>query len=112
MGIRTERRLAAIMVADIVGFSRLVEVDEAGTLSAIKAFRADILDPLVASHKGRSVKSMGDGTLVEFGSVVDAVACAAAVQTNGEAHQANVPFDRRIVLRIGINLGDVVVEGG
>ena len=108
---RAERRLAAIMAADIVGYSRLVEADEAGTLAAIKDLRREVIDPLLAEHHGRIVKLMGDGAIVEFGSVVDAVACAVAVQKGVAAQQAEVPPERRIVFRIGINLGDVVVEG-
>ena len=108
---RTERRLAAILAADIVGYSRLVEQDEADTLAAIRELRARVIDPLLAEHQGRIVKFMGDGAIVEFGSVVDAVACAVAVQKAVAEHQAGTPADRRIVFRIGINLGDVVVEG-
>ena len=108
---RTERRLAAILAADIVGYSRLVERDEAGTLAAIKALRERVIDPLVAEHHGRIVKLMGDGAIVEFGSVVDAVACAVAIQQRVAEQQDNTPPERRIVFRIGINLGDVVVEG-
>ena len=80
---RVERRLAAIMAADIVGYSRLIETDEARTLAAIRALRSQVLDPLIADHKGRIVKLMGDGAIVEFGSVVDAVACAVALQQGG-----------------------------
>ena len=76
---RAERRLAAILAADVVGYSRLVEHDEAGTLSALKGLRREVIDPLLAEHQGRIVKLMGDGALVEFGSVVDAVACAVAI---------------------------------
>ena len=106
-----ERRLAAILAADVVGYSRLVEKDEAGTLSALKALRSAVIDPLLTEYHGRIVKLMGDGALAEFGSVVDAVACAVAVQTGIAEHQADVPPERRIVFRIGVNLGDVVVEG-
>src|SRR3712207_4478147 len=88
---RAERRLAAIMAADIVGYSRLTEQDEAGTLAAIKALRREVIDPLLAEHHGRIVKLMGDGTIVEFGSVVDAVVCAVAVQKGSAALQAEVP---------------------
>ncbi|MFO1074460.1 MAG: winged helix-turn-helix domain-containing protein [Geminicoccaceae bacterium] len=108
---RLERRLAAIMAADIVGYSRLIEADEAATLAALKGLRQEAIDPLLAEHKGRIVKLMGDGALVEFGSVVDAVACAVAVQHGVAEQQAGVVPERRIVFRIGINLGDVVVEG-
>jgi adenylate cyclase len=108
---RAERRLAAILMADVVGYSRLVEQDEAGTLSALKELRRDVVDPLLSEHRGRIIKLLGDGALAEFGSVVDAVNCAVAVQQQTAARQAGVPPERRIVFRIGINLGDVVVEG-
>jgi TolB-like protein len=106
-----ERRLAAILAADVVGYSRLVEQDEAGTLTALRTLRCEIIDPLLAQHHGRIVKLMGDGVLAEFGSVVDAVACAVAVQKGLTERQADLPSERRIVLRISVNLGDVVVEG-
>jgi adenylate cyclase len=106
-----ERRLAAIMAADVVGYSRLVEEDEPGTLSAIKDLRNGVLAPLLVEHRGRIVKLMGDGLIAEFGSVVSAVACAAAVQKQLAVRQEHVPEQRRIVLRIGVNLGDVIVEG-
>ena len=105
---RTNRRLAAILAADVVGFSRLMAKDEAGTLAALKHHRETIFDPAVAEHGGRIVKLMGDGTLVEFGSVVDAVKCAVAIQTVMPAVQ---PAAGGITLRIGINLGDVIIEG-
>jgi TolB-like protein/class 3 adenylate cyclase/tetratricopeptide (TPR) repeat protein len=106
-----ERRLVAILAADVVGYSRLVEQDETGTLTAIRELRRAAIDPLLAEHKGRIVKLMGDGALVEFASVVDAVVCAVAVQKTAAARQVEIPPERRIVFRIGINLGDVVVEG-
>ena len=99
------------MAADIVGYSRLIGRDEAGTLAAIRMLRQELIDPLLAEHHGRIVKLMGDGLLVEFGSVVDAVACAVELQKAGAVRQVEVPPERRIVLRIGINLGDVVVDG-
>ena len=108
---RTERRLAAILAADVVGYSRLVEQDEEGTLAALRDIRHSVIDPLLAEHRGRIIKLMGDGPLAEFGSVVDAVSCALAVQAGTAARQAQVAPERRIVFRIGINLGDVVVEG-
>jgi adenylate cyclase len=108
---QAERRLAAIMAADIVGYSRLIEADEAGTLAAIKDLRRAVIDPLLAERYGRIVKLMGDGAIVEFGSVVDAVACAVAVQKGVVERQSEIPPERRIVFRIGVNLGDVVVEG-
>src|SRR5450755_3082388 len=103
----TNRRLAAILAADVVGYSRMMGADEAGTLSALKRHRESVFDPAVARHKGRVVKLIGDGTLVEFGSVVDAVSCALAIQ---RAVKAAAPADG-IRLRIGINLGDVIIEG-
>jgi class 3 adenylate cyclase/TolB-like protein len=108
---RAERRLAAILAADIVGYSRLIEQDEAGTLAAIKDLRREVVDPLLAEHRGRIVKLMGDGAIAEFGSVVDAVACAVAIQKRAAARQAEAPPEQRIVFRMGVNLGDVVVEG-
>lgn len=108
---RTQRRLAAILAADVVGFSRLMEQDEAGTLEVLKSRRRDILVPLVARHHGRVVKLMGDGVLVEFGSAIDAVQCALDLQKEFGAVNEGAPEANRIVLRIGINLGDVIVEG-
>jgi class 3 adenylate cyclase/TolB-like protein/Tfp pilus assembly protein PilF len=108
---RAERRLAAILAADIVGYSRLIEQDEAGTLAAIKDLRREVIDPLLAEHHGRVVKLMGDGAIAEFGSVVDAVACAVAIQKSTAACQAETPPEQSIVFRMGVNLGDVVVEG-
>ena len=99
--VATERRLAAILAADVVGYSRLVDQDEGGALAALRKLRAKIIDPLVARHKGRIVKLMGDGAIAEFGSVVDAVSCAVALQKETAAAQADVPADRRIVFRIG-----------
>src|SRR5919106_6360583 len=106
-----KRRLAAIMAADIVGYSRLIEQDEAHTLASIRNLRHGVIDPLLAEHRGRIVKLMGDGAIAEFGSVVDAVACAVAIQKSAAARQAEIPPERRIVFRMGVNLGDVVVEG-
>jgi len=107
-----ERRLAAILAADVVGYSRLMEQDEAGTLAALKKWRQSLLEPLVAHHQGRIVKFMGDGVLVEFASAVNAVACAAELQQKMVVANEGLPQDRLIILRIGINLGDVVVEDG
>ncbi len=106
------RRLAAILAADVVGYSRLMEQDEAGTLATLKQRRIAVLAPLVAAHHGRIVKVMGDGVLVEFASAVNAVACAVELQKRMAAANEGIADDRRIVLRVGINLGDVVVEGG
>ena len=108
---RAQRRLAAILAADVVGYSRLMQLDEAGTLAALKTSRREILQPAVARHHGRIVKVMGDGVLIEFASAVDAVECGVVLQEAMEAASAGLPEDRRIVLRIGINLGDVMVEG-
>jgi class 3 adenylate cyclase len=108
---RAQRRLAAILAADVVGYTRLMEADEAGTLAALKARHKDVLQPIVASHRGRIVKLMGDGVLVEFGSAVDSVECASRLQEAMAAANASVPGELHIVLRIGINLGDVVVDG-
>lgn len=106
-----ERRLAAILVADVVGFSRLMEADEAGTLTALKGRRKSVLEPQVAKHGGRIIKFMGDGVLVEFNSAVNAVSCAVALQGDMTAANAADPQGAQIALRIGINLGDVIVEG-
>jgi len=108
---REKRRLAAIMAADIVGYSRLIEADEKTTLAAIRAIRAEVMNPQIAAHAGRIVKLMGDGAIVEFGSVVDAIACGLAIQSGVREKQRDEPSDRRIAYRIGVNLGDVVVEG-
>ncbi len=108
---RAQRRLAAILAADVVGYSRVMERDEAGTLAALKARRKEVLQPAVAKHHGHIVKVMGDGVLVEFGSAVNAVACAVELQAAVDGANAGVAEDRRIVLRVGINLGDVMVEG-
>jgi adenylate cyclase len=106
-----ERRLAAIMAADVVGYSRLMETDEAGTLDTLKARRRAVLEPLVAKHRARIFKTTGDGVLVEFASAVNAVQCAVDLQQGMAAANAKESEDRHIVLRIGINLGDVMVEG-
>jgi TolB-like protein len=106
-----ERRLAAILAADVVGYSRLMGVDEEGTLAALKVRRHDILQPMVAKHHGRVVKVMGDGALVEFVSAVNAVQCALDLQQAMAAANRDLPDDRHIVLRVGVNLGDVMVEG-
>ncbi len=106
-----ERRLAAILVTDVVGYSRLMGEDEAGTLERLKAHRKKLIDPKIAEHHGRVVKLMGDGALVEFASVVDAVQCAIDIQRSIAERNAEVPAEKRIEFRIGINLGDVIVEG-
>jgi adenylate cyclase len=111
LGTGMERRLAAILAADVVGYSRLMGQDEAGTLQALKAVRAELIDPKIAAHKGRIFKATGDGLLVEFPSVVNAVACAVDIQREMAARNADLPDDRQIQLRIGVNLGDVIAEG-
>ena len=108
---RINRKLAAILAADVVGYSRLMGADEAGTLAALKRHREAIFDPAVAAHNGRIVKLIGDGTIVEFGSVVDAVNCALSVQRSGATTPDQSASQPTIVLRIGINLGDVIIEG-
>src|SRR5712671_2029759 len=109
---RVERRLAAILAADVAGYSRLIEADEEGTLSRLKALRAELIDPKIAGHHGRIVKTTGDGLLIEFASVIDALRCAAEMQAALAESNASVPPDRRIGFRIGINVGDIVVEDG
>ena len=108
---REERRLAAILCADVVGYSRLMGADESGTLAQLKTHRKELIEPKIAEHAGRIVKTTGDGLLVEFGSVVDAVRCAAEAQRAMAGRNENVPQDRRVEYRIGINLGDVIIEG-
>src|SRR5437660_254980 len=106
-----QRRLAAILAADVVGYSRLMGADEMGTLTALKSHRRELVDPAIADHRGRIVKTTGDGMLVEFASVVDAVSCAVHMQRAMAARNADVPQDKRIVFRIGINLGDIIIDG-
>jgi adenylate cyclase len=108
---RIKRKLAAILAADVVGYSRLMASDEEGTLAALKRHRQMVFEPAVAAHHGRIVKLIGDGTIVEFASVVDAVNCALSVQRSGDSLQAENLHQPKIVLRIGINLGDVIIEG-
>ena len=105
------RKLAAIMIADVVGYSRLSQIDEEETRRHLLADLQSIFDPAIAEHHGRLVKTMGDGILVEFPSVVDAVRCAVAIQRAKAATVQDLPPDRQIVFRIGINLGDIVIEG-
>jgi TolB-like protein/Tfp pilus assembly protein PilF len=109
---RVQRRLAAILAADVVGYSRMMQADEAGTMAALKSRRTEILQPLVSKHHGRIIKFMGDGVLVEFGSAVEAVGCAVALQEAMAVANEAAEESRRVVLRIGINLGDVMVESG
>ena len=107
---RIERKLAAVLAADVAGYSRLMGADEAGTARALREHRAAI-DPVVASHGGRIVKTTGDGLLLEFPSIVAAVECAVVMQNLMAERNADVPDDRRMLFRIGINLGDVLIEG-
>jgi adenylate cyclase len=104
------RRLAAILAADVAGYSRLIGADEGGTLTRIKTIRTELIDPTIAAHNGRLVKTTGDGLLVEFSSVVDALRCATEVQAGMGERNATVPADKRIEFRIGVHQGDVVVE--
>jgi adenylate cyclase len=106
------RRLAAILAADVAGYSRLIGADESSTLQALKAIRVELIDPTIAAHNGRLVKTTGDGLLVEFGSVVDALHCATEVQAGMTERNATVPANKRIEFRIGINVSDIVVEDG
>ena len=109
---RVERRLAAILAADVAGYSRLIGADEEGTLARLKARRRELIDPKIAEHRGRIVKTTGDGLLVEFASVVDALHCATEVQAAMGERNATAPADSRIEFRIGIHQGDIVVEDG
>ena len=108
---RVQRRLAAILAADVAGYSRLMGVDEEGTLSALKELRRELADPKIKEHRGRIVKTTGDGLLVEFASVVDAVRCAVEVQFEMAERNAGMPEEQRIQFRIGINLGDIIKDG-
>jgi TolB-like protein/class 3 adenylate cyclase/tetratricopeptide (TPR) repeat protein len=109
---RVERRLAAILAADVAGYSRLMGVDEEGTLAALKAYRRELIDPKIAEHRGRIVKTTGDGALVEFASAVDATRCAMEIQRAMAERNADVAEDRRIEFRIGINVGDIIIDEG
>src|SRR6516164_8037035 len=106
------RRLAAILAADVVGYSRLMGVDEEGTHERLQAHLRELVEPKIKEHHGRTVKNTGDGFLAEFASVVNAVRCAAELQRAMIDREAEVPEDRRIRFRIGVNLGDVIVEDG
>jgi adenylate cyclase len=106
------RRLTAILAADVAGYSRLIGADEEGTLARLKAHRSELIDPRITEHRGRIVKTTGDGLLVEFASVVDALRCATEIQAAMAEQNATVPPDRRIEMRIGIHQGDIVVEDG
>jgi adenylate cyclase len=106
------RRLAAILAADVVGYSRLIGADEGGTLARLKSIRRELIDPQISDHRGRIVKTTGDGILVEFASVVDALGCATEVQARMAERDAAETPDKRIEFRIGIHQGDIVVEDG
>src|SRR6516164_8398432 len=110
-GKPVERRLAAIVAADVVGYSRLMGADEVGTLRALSAHRRELIDPTIAAHRGRIVKTTGDGLLVEFPSAVEAVACAIVVQRGVALHNETVAEEKRLTWRIGINVGDIISEG-
>ncbi len=112
MSIEKEaRRLAAIVAADMVGYSRLMEIDEAGTITRQKAINDELINPKVKEFGGRVVKTTGDGALIEFPSAVNAVLCAVAVQREMAGREADVPEDRRISYRVGINLGEIIHDG-
>src|SRR5215831_15199449 len=109
---RVERRLAAILCADVVEYSRLMGADEEGTLAVLKSDRRELIDPLITQHRGRIFKTTGDGMLIEFASVVDAVRCAVVVLQGMEDRNVSRPETERIRFRVGINLGDVMVDEG
>src|ERR1700751_3482962 len=106
------RRLAAILAADVAGYSRLMGEDEEGTLAALKEIRRELADPKIKEHRGRIVKTTGDGMLLEFASAVDAVRCAVDVQLAMKDRNADIAQDRRIEFRIGINVGDIMIDAG
>src|SRR5438552_2337471 len=106
-----ERKLAAILAADVAGYSRLMGADEEGTLERLKAHRRELIDPKIREHRGRIVKTTGDGMLAELPSVVDAGRCAVEMQRGMIDRNADVPEDKRIAFRIGVNLGDIIVDG-
>src|SRR6478752_189466 len=106
------RRLAAILAADVVGYSRLIGADEEGTLNRLRSIRTDVIDPKITEHRGRIVKTTGDGLLVEFSSVVNALRCATEWQHGMDERSAAEPGDNRIEFRIGVHQGDIVVEDG
>src|SRR5437016_2960743 len=105
-----DRRLAAVLAADVAGYSRLMGIDEEGTLARLKAVRKALIDPTITSHRGRIVKTTGDGMLVEFASAVDAVRGAVEVQTGMADENASVPQDQKIEFRIGIHVGDIIID--
>src|SRR5271167_650027 len=109
-GQKVERRLAAVLAADVVGYSRLMEVDEEGTLARLKTVRLELIDPAIAKCKGRIIKTTGDGMLIEFQSVTEALRCAVDFQERMARRNRDMPASRVMLYRIGINLGDVIVE--
>jgi len=109
-GERVERRLAAILAGDVAGYSRLLGLDEEGTLAALKGHRRAVVDPKIAEHRGRIVKTTGDGILVEFASIVDALRCAVDIQRQMAERNAEIPPKRRIEFRIGLNVGDIIID--
>src|SRR5580692_11640054 len=111
-GPNVQRRLAAVLAADVVGYSRLMEVDEAGTLARLKTVRLELIDPAIAKCRGRIIKTTGDGMLVELQSVTEAVSCAIEFQERMARRNRDMPAARAMLFRIGINLGDVIVEDG
>src|SRR6516165_7853650 len=106
------RRLAAILAADVAGYSRLIGADEEGTLSRLRSIRTDVIDPKIGEHRGRIVKTTGDGLLAEFASVVDALRCATEIQNTMVEGNAEIAVEKRVEFRMGINVGDIVVENG
>jgi adenylate cyclase len=112
LAVSTKRHLAAIVAADVVGYARLMGADETGTLEALRSHRRQLIDPLVAAHKGQIVKTTGDGLLLSFASIVEAVSCAIAIQSGMADRNRDVPAEKRIDFRIGVNIGDVIVEKG
>jgi adenylate cyclase len=108
---RDHRRLAAIVSADVVGYSLLMGRDDSATLAGLKSHRRELIDPKIAEYGGRTVKAMGDGLLLEFPSVVDAVRCAVDVQRGMAERNSTVPEEKRIIFRIGINVGDIIIDG-
>src|SRR5215831_9539258 len=109
---RVERRLTAILAADVAGYGRLMGADEEGTLAQLKAHRSGLVDPKIDEHRGPIVKSTGDGVLAEFGSVVDALRCAVEVQRGMSERNACVPEAKRVEFRIGVNVGDIIIDSG
>src|SRR5262245_39343280 len=108
---RVQRRLAAIVAADVVGYSRLMGADETGTLRSLKDLRTRLIDPVIAEFRGRIVKLMGDGALIEFGSAVDAVECSVQIQRLMVEQNRTVPAGNAITFRFGVNVGDVIIDG-